>query len=49
MNNWYQNKADFHFKEYQLAVDANKEKAAKHHMTEYLNYKELSKQSQLNN
>ncbi len=32
---------DYHFLQYQLAVDANKEKASAHHMQEYLNYKEM--------
>ena len=41
MQNFYKEKMDFHFKEYQLSVDSNKEKAAEHHMTEYLNYQAM--------
>ena len=44
--NFYKDKMEFHFKEYQLSVDSNKEKAAKHHMTEYLNYQEMLKQQE---
>ena len=41
MKNYYENKMNFHFKEYQLSVDSNKTKAAEYHMREYLNYKEM--------
>lgn len=41
MCNFYKSKMDFHFKEYQLSLDASKQKAADHHMQEYLNYKEM--------
>jgi hypothetical protein len=41
MKTFYEKKAAFHFKEYQLSVDGDKPKAAEHHMREYLNYKEL--------
>jgi len=41
MKNYYENKMNFHFKEYQLSVDSNKKKAAEYHMLEYLNYKEM--------
>ena len=42
---YYQNKSDFHHKEWQIAQDAGKEKAAAHHMREYLNYQEMIKMS----
>ena len=45
MIEFYQRKSDFHFKEYQLATDANKKKAAAFHMREYLNYQDLIKQT----
>ncbi len=35
---FYQEKADFHFKQYQIAIDSGKEKAAAKHQQEYLNY-----------
>jgi spore coat polysaccharide biosynthesis protein SpsF (cytidylyltransferase family) len=41
MKNYYEEKMNFHFKEYQLSVDAKKDKAAAHHMREYLNYKQM--------
>ena len=41
MKNYYKQKMEFHFKEYQLSVDSNKEKASAYHMREYLNYKEM--------
>ena len=41
MNSWYKSKMKFHFKQWELAQEGNKEKAANHHMTEYLNYKEM--------
>jgi len=41
MKNYYKEKMDFHFKEYQLSVDSNKEKASAYHMREYLNYKAM--------
>jgi len=44
MNEFYQGKSDFHHKQWELATDANKEKAAKFHQQEYLNYQELLKQ-----
>ena len=46
MKNFYKEKMEFHFKEYQLSVDSNKEKAAAHHMREYLNYQEMVKQQE---
>ena len=42
MKNWYEKKAEFHYKQWELAQDSNKEKAAAHHMAEHLNYKEMS-------
>ena len=42
---FYEKKAAFHFKEYQLAVDGNKPKAADYHMQEYTNYKKMIEQS----
>ena len=44
MSNWATNKANFHHKEWELAQDAGKDKAAAYHQQEYLNYLELSKQ-----
>jgi len=41
MKNYYEDKMNFHFKEYQLSVDSNKTKSAEYHMREYLNYKEM--------
>jgi len=41
MNSWYKSKMEFHFKEWQIAQETSKEKAANHHMNEYLNYKTL--------
>jgi len=41
MQNYYTKKAEFHYTEWQIAMDNNKEKAAAHHMREYLNYKEM--------
>jgi hypothetical protein len=44
MKTWYQNKADFHHKEWQIAQENNKEKAAAHHMAEFINYQEMAEQ-----
>ena len=41
MNNFYKNKMEFHFKQWNLAQDTNKQKAIDFHMQEYLNYKEM--------
>ncbi len=38
---YYKKKMDFHLEQYQLAIDANKEKASAHHMREYLNYEQM--------
>jgi|TARA_R110002020_G_scaffold296073_3_gene511730 hypothetical protein len=46
MKNFYKRKMEFHFKEYQLCIDSNKEKAAEHHMKEYLNYQEMYEQQE---
>ena len=40
---FYQDKADYHHKQWQAATDANKEKASAFHMQEYLNYSEMLK------
>ena len=42
---YYKNKSDFHRKEWKIAQDAGKKKAAAHHMREYLNYQEMIKMS----
>jgi len=39
--NWYQEKAEYHFKAYQHAVDNDDTKASDKHMQEYLNYTEM--------
>ncbi len=41
MKTQYEHKAEFHFKEHQLALTANKPKAAKFHFSEYIRYKKL--------
>jgi len=46
MQTYYKTKADFHHKQWEAAVDSGKEKAAKHHMTEYINYSELLKMAE---
>ncbi len=38
---FYEDKAAFHHKQWQAALDDNKEKAAKYHMQEYINYQEM--------
>ena len=40
---WYQNKADFYFKQWERAIEAGKTVAASKHMKEYLTYKEMAK------
>jgi len=35
---WYQEKAKFHYKQWETATEQGKEKAANAHMVEYLNY-----------
>ena len=35
---WYQEKAKFHYKQWEVATEQGKEKAANAHMLEYLNY-----------
>ena len=44
MKTFYEKKAEFHHKEWCLAKDANKEKAAALHLAEYVNYMELIEQ-----
>jgi len=41
---WYKEKKEFHYKQWEIAVEAGKENAIKHHMQEYLNYQEMEKQ-----
>ena len=41
MKMWYQEKAKFHYKQWEVATEQGKEKAANAHMVEYLNYKEM--------
>ncbi len=41
---WYKDKADFHHKQWEVARDAGKTKAADFHMQEYLNYEEMNSQ-----
>ena len=41
MKEFYKRKADFHHKQWEAAQDLNKEKAAKYHMQEYINYQEM--------
>jgi len=38
---WYKDKRDFHHKEWNIAQDTGKERAAKFHMNEYINYSEM--------
>tara|TARA_R110000744_G_C19198699_1_gene544718 strand:- start:456 stop:602 length:147 start_codon:yes stop_codon:yes gene_type:complete len=40
---WYQEKAKFYFKQWEIAINENKQKAAEKHMKEYLNYTEMEK------
>ena len=39
---WYQDKADFYFKQWEKGVEEGKTIAASKHMTEYINYKEMA-------
>jgi len=48
MKAYYKDKAEFHHKQWEAAVDSNKEKAAKFHMTEYINYAEMLKIAERN-
>ena len=43
MNMWYQEKAKFHYKQWETATEQGNEKAANAHMLEYLNYIEMEK------
>jgi len=38
---FYKTKRDFHYKQWELAQEAGKEKTATFHMTEYINYSEM--------
>tara|TARA_R110000737_G_scaffold310582_1_gene319243 strand:- start:173 stop:328 length:156 start_codon:yes stop_codon:yes gene_type:complete len=42
MQNYYEEKMNFFFLQWQTAVDADKPIAAAHHMQDYLNYKEMN-------
>ena len=42
MTTWYEEKASFHNKQWEAALDSGKDKAAKYHMQEFINYKEMS-------
>ena len=46
MKNFYKDKMEFHFKQYQLSLEGNKEKSAAFHMHEYTNYEEMLKQQE---
>ncbi len=39
---WYQEKSKFHYKQWEVAINDNKQKAAEKHMKEYLNYQEMA-------
>ncbi len=39
---WYQEKAKFHYRQWEVATENNKHKAANAHMKEYLNYEEMA-------
>jgi len=41
MTNWYESKMAFHYKQWETAQNSGKEHAAKFHMQEYLNYKDM--------
>lgn len=41
---FYEKKAEFHHKEWELAHNLGKDKAAEFHMQEYLNYQKLIEQ-----
>jgi hypothetical protein len=45
MKLWYEEKRDFHHKQWAAAMEAGKEKAAAFHMQEYLNYQAMSEQA----
>lgn len=42
---WYEKKKDFHHKQWTIAMEQGKEKAAAIHMREYLNYKEMAERT----
>ncbi len=44
MNTWYENKAAFHLKEWEICMDLGKTKAAEKHQADYLNYTEMAAQ-----
>ena len=43
---WYESKRDFHHKQWEIALEASKAKAAAYHMQEYLNYSDMVKQAE---
>lgn len=43
MNAYYEQKKEFHHKQWSAAQDAGKDKAAAFHMQEYLNYETMAK------
>ena len=43
MKNFYKDKMEFHFKQYQLSLEASKAKSAAFHMQEYVNYEAMLK------
>jgi len=44
MITYYEQKKEFHHKQWSIAQDAGKTKAAEFHMQEYLNYSEMANQ-----
>ena len=42
MTTWYEEKMNFHHKQWAVAQETGKQKAADFHMGEYLNYKEMA-------
>jgi hypothetical protein len=45
MTSWYEEKMNFHHKQWATAQESGKQKAAEFHMREYLNYKEMADNS----
>ena len=45
MAKFHEDKIAFHHKQWEVAIEAGKDKAAKYHMQEYLNYQEMLEQS----
>ena len=42
---WYEEKASFYYKQWEIAKNSGKKVAAEKAMTEHLNYKQLAEQS----